>query len=381
MVLPDRDGNNIHDDALSRILVVDDQKANCDLLKRTLEPTYHVTSVNSGQAALDLLEKEPFDTVLLDIMLPKMDGLKVLEIIRSTPTTAHLPVILISALSESADIVRGLEMGANDYLTKPSSINVVRARVKTQVTLKRLIDEHKRVIAQLQAAKETRDRFFRLASHDLKAPLANIRMSEYILRDLMGTNPEGKQVLDMMVLTVENMQHVIAEFLDKAPLQSGQVEIKLAAVPVETTIRNVAAQHSAIAAKKNIRIKVGELPGVVMADARYLTQIMDNLASNAVKFSPGGTVITLWSERIENQVRINVADQGPGIPPNERHLLFTECGKLTPRPTGGESSTGLGLWSVKQLVTLQQGEVGVDCPPGGGSTFWITLPSLPFEQS
>jgi signal transduction histidine kinase len=117
------------------------------------------------------------------------------------------------------------------------------------------------------------------------------------------------------------------------------------------------------------------IPGVICADRQRTTQVLNNLLSNAIKYSPRGSTVTIWAENSEQSVHILVADQGPGIPAEERSRLFTQFGKLTTRPTEGENSTGLGLWIVKHLVTLQNGQVGVECPPEGGSIFWIELPA------
>ncbi len=146
------------------LLIVDDEPANLALLQRLFQPHYHVMSVTGGHAALALLVQAPFDLVLLDIMMPEMDGLQTLEVIRETPKTADLPVILVSALSEAQHVARGLQMGANDYITKPFELDVMTARVQTQLTLKQLQDERKRHIAELEAVGEMKDRFLQMAS-------------------------------------------------------------------------------------------------------------------------------------------------------------------------------------------------------------------------
>lgn len=357
------------------ILVVDDDEVNGDMLARILTPTYRVTCVEDGGDALAVLEKTAVDTVLLDIMLPGISGYEILQSIRQNPKTADIPVILISALNDASDVVRGLEEGANDYLSKPSPISVVRARVQTQVNFKRLMDEHKQVIEQLQEAQKMRDRLFSMASHDLKSPLSNIRMAEYLLRDLVQDNPIGQRVLNTIVSTVGNMQQVIEEFLDVAAFQSGKISLNLTSIPIEKAVIEVVMEYAIAAANKDIRIELGSLHGEVLADAPRLRQILNNLISNAIKYSPPDSPVWIWSETGDGCVRINIADHGKGIPAEEKHLLFQEFSKLSTRPTADESSTGLGLWIVKHLVSLHNGEVGVDCPPDGGSIFWFTLPS------
>jgi signal transduction histidine kinase len=357
-----------------RILVVDDDTISLELLRRIFEPEYRVTCVDSGGAALEALGREQFDAVLLDVMMPDISGLEVLRRIREHSPLSDLPVILVSVLDAASDIVNGLKLGASDYLPKPFDVNEALARVNTHVKLKRLMDERNRTIAQLEASDKMRDYLFQIASHDLKAPLTNLSMAEFVLRELVGDHPTGKQVLDTMMMTIENMQTVISDFLDMAACQSGQIKFNIECLSVERAIREVVTQYQMAAQKKNIKLETRALDGGVFADKARLAQIIGNLVSNALKYSPPGATVTIWTERLLKVVRVNVADEGPGILPEERDLLFKEFSKLSARPTADESSTGLGLWIAKQLTTLQNGAIGVDSPEESGSVFWIELP-------
>lgn len=358
------------------LLIVDDEPANISLLKRLFEPHYRVMSVMSGQDALDLLAQAPFDLVLLDIMMPDMNGIETLSHIRSKSNTADLPVILVSALSEVDDIVRGLQLGANDYITKPVEIDLMLARVQTQLTVKRLQDERKQHIAELQDAHQMKDSFLQMASHDLKGPLGNIGMSQFLLRRIVADHAEGLELLDMIEDVVENMEHVIKDFLDSAALQSGKLDIQLENITVEEIVYDILGQYKLTAQKKEIELQAPAVPGIMSADRQRIAQVLNNLVSNAIKYSPRGSIVTVWAEETHGVVRILVADQGPGIPVEERSRLFTQFGKLSTRPTEGENSTGLGLWIVKHLVSIQNGQVGFDCPHEGGTIFWIELPAV-----
>lgn len=356
------------------ILIVDDAASNRQLLTSMFEAHYRVNECGSGQDALDMLKTELFDVVILDIMMPGMNGLDVLKKIRARQETHDLPVILISAMSDSRDVVRGLKMGANDYITKPIDVNIVMARVSTQITLKHLLDERKATITEMERAHEMRERLFMMASHDLKGPLANIRMSEYLLRAHSKDNPKALTVLDNMLMTVTTMQNVIEDFLDKAVLDSGQLNLAIDCVPVERVLWDTTMQYNLLALKKSITLEMGEMVGAVKADEARLRQILSNMLTNAIKFSPPGSTVRLWSAVKESMVRIYVSDEGPGVPTDERDRLFTEFGRLSTQPTGGESSTGLGLWIVKRLVDMHAGQVGAEFPGEGGAVFWVSLP-------
>lgn len=360
------------------ILIADDEPVNRLLLTRVLSPRCHVSEAGDGAQTLELLENQVFDLVLLDIMMPEITGLEVLEHMRARPGTMDVPVILISALSDTRDVVHGLRMGANDYVGKPFDIDVVSARVDTHIKLKRMMDVQKQAIAELEAAQQMKDRLFRIASHDLKSPLANVRMAETLLRGFVNSDPTALDILDTLNSTVQHMNDVIEEFLDVAASQSAGIDIHIEPVNLQEVILNVVAQYSLIAEKKDIALQVQELPGAVLADPARLAQVLSNLVSNAIKYSPPRTTVSIWLEFPDGRVRTCIADQGPGIPADERARLFTEFGRLSNRPTGGESSTGLGLWIVKHIVTLQNGTVGVECPPEGGSIFWVEFPAAIF---
>lgn len=358
-----------------RILVVDDDITNRILLENVLERFYAVLSVDSGHAALEVLASESFDTVLLDIMMPGLNGLQTLERIRATPHTASLPVIMVSALADSTDVVKGLKLGANDYITKPIDVNITLARVKTQITLKRLLDEREHSITQLNTAQEIRDRLFRVATHDLKNPLANIRMAEHVLREAVSHNALANQIMDTVMLSVDAMQSVIDDFLDVMVLQSGKMGLKPECVDLGKVVHNTVLQYQLAAERKDITINLNNVDGMIRADYSRMLQVVSNLISNAVKYSPAGSTVSIWTEHLGDRVRLSIADQGPGIPPKERHLMYTEFGKLTPRPTGQENSTGLGLWIVKHLVEIMGGKIDAEFPPDGGSIFWVELPT------
>ncbi|HEX2622286.1 MAG TPA: response regulator, partial [Phototrophicaceae bacterium] len=209
------------------ILAVDDEPANLALLERALCPNYRVIGVSNGYRALELLALAPFDLVLLDIMMADMDGIQTLERIRSNPETADLPVIIISALVDTCSLTRALEKGANDYLTKPIDIEVTRARVQTQTRLKFLEDERKRAFQRLEETQQLKDSFLRIASHDLKGPIHNIRMVASLMQRSASKIPDGMVLLEALETSTSVMETMIEDFIDLAVLQTGELNLKL----------------------------------------------------------------------------------------------------------------------------------------------------------
>ncbi|MBC7869426.1 MAG: response regulator, partial [Chitinophagaceae bacterium] len=337
---------------------------------------YITHSANSGAEGLRLLGEHPIDIVLLDIMMPQISGLEVLKIIRESTEYADLPVLLISGLAETDDITKGLRLGANDYITKPFDIDIIRARVKTQGEVKRLNDERKLLITSLKAANHMKDHLMRIASHDLRNPLNNLQILNQLLRSFAADNPEMNGYLDLARDSINLMKEFIQQFFESEVLRDNAMDVKKESVSLEVLLDRVTKQHILIAEKKNIWLETRAVSGHVLADSARLLQVLSNLVSNAIKYSPQGSTIQVRSVESEGIMRVEVVDQGAGIPADERNHLFQPFAKLSTRPTDGESSMGLGLWIVKQLMTLQQGDVGVECPTEGGSVFWITLPAI-----
>ena len=359
-----------------RILIVEDDHASRELLRVMLSYNHEVQTAHNGETALKMLREQPFDLVLLDIMMSGINGLDVLRTLRQDTSTRDLPIILVSALTDSDVIVEGLEAGASDYIQKPIDPSVLVARVRTQLKLKHLMDEQEKYIEKLERAERLRLQFTQIASHDLKNPLHNLSIAATLLKDELGDDPRVEQILSVLDLTVENMHHIIEDFLDVVAIQTNTISIKSGVLNLVDVINNVVTQYEIAAQEKQIRLEIGSHEGQVMADSARMVQMVSNLVSNAIKYSPLRSTVTLWTEVHGNTVRLCVQDEGPGVPEGERDKLFTEFGKLSTRPTANEPRTGLGLWIVKHLMQKQGGKVGATFPKDGGSIFWLELPAV-----
>jgi len=368
------------DDQAPHILIVDDEPINRALLRRLLEKNYQISEAEDGFTALESIREHDYDLVLLDIMMPRMNGLDMLVTLREDYASTDLPVILVSALRDSQHIVRGLEAGANDYIPKPIDSGIVKARVITQLKAKQAFDIQRKAYLELQRADVLKNKLLSIASHDLKSPLSSIFMAESLLRHLTDPNdPTASSVLDTMRKTLDNMNNIINEFLDMAALQNGKIKVDIQPIDLSSTIDEVISQYELPSREKGSVIIMGDTEEYVMADLVRLQQVLSNLISNALKYSPLNSEIRVEVIAGDKMHTIQVIDQGPGIPEDERDLLFTEFAKLSTRPTGEESSTGLGLWIVKQMVKMMNGDVGVTCPESGGSIFWVKLPVMDLD--
>jgi signal transduction histidine kinase len=357
-----------------RLLVVDDEAVNLQLLKRLFEATCTIDTAMNGHEALQFLDQNSYDVVLLDIMMPKMSGLDVLKLIRASADLSELPVILISALNDNEEVARGIRLGANDYITKPVDMDIVQARASTQIKIKQLRDERAQMIQHLQAANEMKARMMQVASHDLKNPLNNLQLLTQLIRNNLDDHAKIDKLLTMQESSLEAMLHVITDFLDSSI--SSQIHVTMRPLDSSSIVRQVLNQYSVAAHNKQISLETDTLEGVVLADNNRLLQVVGNLLSNAIKYSPKGGRVRLGTEINGKLWRLVLRDSGTGVLEEEQEFLFKPFSKyaISTKPTAGEASTGLGLWIVYEMMRLQSGSVGMYNHPEGGACFWIELP-------
>lgn len=352
----------------SRLLVVDDIKVNRDLISLQLERHgYEVVQAESGAEALEKVESEKIDLILLDIRMPEMDGIEVLRRLRKTHSALNLPVIMVTAESLTETTVEALQAGANDYLVKPIDITAAIARIESQLNL-----------AHMAAIK---DDIVHFASHDLKKPLMIMLDIAQVMRDQLqpgqSVSDDNLELLDMLLKTGNNMQDVISGFLDQEVLRQDTELRNFKPLDINKIILRSAASNIDYAALKEISLNNNLTPDLplVAANEFRLLQILDNLIGNAMKFCPKGSAVEVLTKVEDNKVFIEVIDNGPGLAENDFNKLFIKHAKLSNQPTGSETSSGVGLALCKQLVKLDEGAIGARNNPDGGATFWVSLPT------
>ncbi|HYM48635.1 MAG TPA: response regulator [Burkholderiaceae bacterium] len=361
----DRDAST---DNPGRILIIDDAAAVSEVLALKLGREGFVTAVaRNAQSAGELLERDEFDVVLLDVQLPDGSGFDLLARIRQRHSLLDLPIIMISGFDQTSDVVAALRNGANDYITKPFDLGVALARVRTQLVLKRL--------------KQTNDRFMRIASHDLKKPLlVMLDAARHLQTNYpVGTalDQDAQAVLATLIDSGEFMQHIIADLLELRALNDRRAHVSKLPTDFGAIVRQAVVRNKAYALGKGAELRMEfehDLP-IIKADDTRIMQVLENLIGNAIKFGPAGNIITVRTRREHDRILCEVSDAGPGIPQNEMAQLFKEYARLSNLPTGGEKSSGLGLAICRELVTLHGGEIGAHNNPDGGSTFWFRLPA------
>jgi signal transduction histidine kinase len=352
----------------ARLLIVDDNEMNREVLVRRLtKQGYACVEAAGGREALDLIAVERFDVALFDIMMPEVSGLDALAKVRETHSLADLPVIMVTAKTQRDDVVAALELGANDYVTKPIDFPVLLARVKTHLELHRL--------------SALKDEFLAIASHDLKNPLTEVLGVASLVEALVppGTPmPEKLHALvGSMKKSARRMQTIIEDFLDFQALEGGSLALHKEAVDLRAVAQEVVDANATYAAHKQVRLHLEAADVRLQADAGRLTQVVQNLVDNALKYGlPEGDAYVRVGQ-VDGQARVEVQDCGPGLREEDLGRVFDKYVRVGSLPTGGEKSSGLGLNICKQLVELHGGQIGVHNNAGGGATFWFTLPLEP----
>jgi len=355
------------------ILVVDDQPANIQVVGSALGKLGHeIIPASDGPTALRRLALRQPDLILLDLLMPEMDGCEVCRKLRENPAWRDIPVIFLSAADDKGFIVRALESGGVDYITKPFNQAELISRVRTQLALKSARD-------RLKQLAEDKDELLGILAHDMKNCLGGLQMSSQLLLDRLvrAKNADDRtlQLTNNIAQSSSQLLAFVKEFLANAAADHG-FTIKQSEINLAEAVTTATREYEEAARRKQLEIATNfSAEGTtVLADASALDQVLDNLLSNALKFSSPGTSIIVSVTTTPAYAECRIQDHGPGFTADDKPKMFRRYVRLSARPTGGEPSTGLGLSIVRKLVKAMNGELICDSVPGQGATFTIRLP-------
>ncbi|MFO1459120.1 MAG: hybrid sensor histidine kinase/response regulator [Verrucomicrobiota bacterium] len=364
----------------SVILVVDDVPQNIQVVGTLLrESGYSVMPATSGTAALQRVQKKVPDLVLLDLMMPDMDGVEVCRHLKADPVTREIPVIFLTASNEMNHLVQALESGAVDYVTKPFNPPELLARVKTHLELKHSRDVILRYSEALRALNDEKNEFMGIAAHDLRNPLSAIQgYAELVkedadaagLREISANGGRIHAAADRMVRMVQNL-------LDANRIERGEFQLNKTPADLAVLASSVVESHRARAGAKQqtLHWDGGGGPAPVVVDPVATLQVLENLVSNALKYSPPGKHVWVRIRTEAGSVRCEVRDEGPGLNEEDQKRLFGKFARLSAKPTGGEQATGLGLSIVKRMVEAMRGRVWCESEAGRGASFVVAFPA------
>lgn len=363
------------DTPAARILVVDDQETNLRVLGDMMGHLgFDIVPALDGEQALRRLGSRPVDLILLDLLMPGLDGFEVCRRIRANVAWTDIPIIFLSAADDKSLIVRALETGGVDYITKPFNAAELLSRVRTHLALKTARD-------RLRQLAEDKDELLGILAHDLKNHLGGMLMSVQLLNEkAQSINDARFQRMGANILRAsDQMLSFVKEFLANSEADHGR-PLKFQPVCIPDVAEAVVQRHAEHARLKDIKL-IHEQSGeaaLVDADRAALEQVLDNLVSNALKFSPPGkTVRVLVGPAADGRGEVRIADEGPGFTEQDKQQIFRRYRRLSARPTAGEPSTGLGLSIVKKLVQDMRGDIRLESEPDRGATFILTFGTAP----
>ena len=362
-----------------KILIVDDVMSNVLLLKVLLtNEKFAIATASNGRQALEQVEKENPDLVLLDVMMPDMSGFEVAQHLKSNPNTADIPIIFLTALSSTADIVKGFQVGANDFISKPFNKEELIIRVTHQISLvaaKRLILSK---TEELQRTIAGRDKLYSVIAHDLRSPMGSIKMVLNMLILNLPSEKIGAEMYELLTManqTTEDVFSLLDNLLKWTKSQIGKLNVVYQDVDLVEVTDGVIEIFSMVASLKKIRIhEMKPEKMMVNADIDMLKTVVRNLLSNAIKFSKENSEVLVKMEEVDGMAVVSVQDYGCGISEEgQKKLLHTDT-HFSTFGTNNEEGSGLGLLLCKDFVVKNGGKLWFTSKEGEGSIFSFSIP-------
>lgn len=363
------------------VLAVDDQEANIRLVGTVLSQAgYDVIPAFNGEQALRRIQTRVPDLILLDMRMPGMDGFELAERLRKEPRTANVPIIFLTAANEREVLVKAFAKGAVDYITKPFVAEELIARVHAHVELKLARDHLERLVRE-------REEIAALVAHDLKNPLSSIRFSAQLLQRGNGASSEANaERTDSLVGLIQDAAthglKQIQRYLEKRADIELRRRMNIVPVPLHDALLFACKRFRIQAEARGMPFECENFTDVsIMADPEALGQVLDNLVSNALKYSPAGSPVTvLMGSGSTGHARMAVMDRGDGVSADKQKQLFRRFVRLNADQPPSES-TGLGLALAKQDVDQMGGSMWYEDRPGGGAAFILELPLADIEPA
>ena len=357
-------GESAQDEHVTTILAVDDNPMNLGVISEHLKQhNYRIIVARDGESALERAEYGRPDLILMDVLMPGIDGFETCRRLKEMETLRDIPVIFMTALSETADKVNAFQAGGVDYIPKPFQQDELLARIQTHLELRRQRIALERKNQQLQDLEQLRDDLVHMMVHDLRSPLWCIHGYLEVLRDTEDNmSPDGKEMVKELIASSGQLLEMVSSMLDVSKLESGAVELCLESVDLVQVARTIFAKYEPLCRTREMWIDVPEgwTEGRVEADVCLITRVIGNLISNAVKFTPESNgVIRVSFEQVNEMMRVCVSDNGYGIPKANRAMLFEKYGQVVSLKTSMRKySTGLGLPFCKLAVESHGGTIG-----------------------
>ncbi len=362
------------------ILVVDDSQASLDLIKSILDaPDLRIATALSGKTALKKVRANPFDLILLDIVMPEIDGFQVMETLKKHNDTKDIPVIFITAKNDEKNTIKGFKAGAMDYVTKPFNESELVARIRNHLELKRSKENLVRAKDEAEKGSRIKSEFLANMSHEIRTPISGILGVVDLLK---GTKLDKEQegYLQIIESSTDLLLTIINDILDLSKIEAGKMTLEEIPFDLQKNLEDVMALFKSKTREKGLYLKLDvdeRIPPVLKGDTVRIKQIFMNLISNAIKFTKKGGVTVKVSVKKQDEAHVTllgeVIDTGIGIDDESREKLFKAFSQADVSTTRKHGGTGLGLAISRNLVRMMSGYIGVESQPAKGSDFYFTI--------
>ena len=345
-----------------KILVVDDNATNIAILEEVLGDIYQLRTAASGEQALTtLLDFQP-DVVLLDIMMPGIDGYETCRRIRANPANNNIKVIMVSAKAMVSERLKGYEAGADDYITKPFEEDELLAKVRVYLRLK-----------SVEEVDQLKSNLLTLLNHETRTPLNGILQPlELLMSDTAVDAEVRKMCLDLVNKSAERLHQLFEKVLKLCAMKAGKWDFKFAMADLSEIVAKAADDVAALASEREVKIDYDAAQAIAHVDAKEMKFLITSLLDNAIRFSPPGGHVVVDVCADPGNLRLNVSDQGDGIDPNHLDQLFEEFNESA--VTHHAEGQRLSLAIARQVAMAHEGTIKVDSQKGAGTTFTVELP-------
>jgi len=361
----------------SIILVVDDSMQNLKLLGNMLKDrNYQIALAKNGREALDIAPEIMPSLILLDIMMPEIDGYKVCDELKKNSKTKNIPVIFLTAKTSKEDIIKGFKVGGVDYITKPFNQDELMMRIQTHLELKGAHDKIQTQAEELRESNATKDKMFSVISHDLRAPLGGIKsMMDIIFEDRANNKEISDRSLQSLKTAADQTYNLLENLLYWSRKQRDKLDFHPELINLFDLVEENLELMNSLANNKNISV-INDVSSdlTAYADNNMIKTIIRNLINNAIKFSNKDGKIRIYSKANKDTVFLNIEDNGVGIDEENLKKIQDKKQFFTTYGTGREKGSGLGLNLCFDFAKRNNGDLAINSTKGEGSTFTLSLP-------
>jgi signal transduction histidine kinase len=363
-----------------KIIIVDDNIENLNTLKNIMKNQYEVYPCPSALKMFDLLEHIKPDLILLDVEMPEMNGYESAKKLKDNNKFREIPIIFLTSMNDAKSEIKGLNIGAVDYIHKPFAAPLLLRRIETHLALIKHQQEAQKASLEAQNASRAKGEFLSHMSHEIRTPLNAIIGMINIAANIDDIN-KIKYCLNKADNASKHLLNIINNILDLSKIEADKFELSASEFNLEEMLMNIFNVVNVRAEEKNLNLSVNinkNVPSFIISDELRLSQVILNLVNNAIKFTPEKGTIVMSAEKLEDTdsditLRLEVADSGIGISKEQQERLFTSYGQADNNISKNFGGTGLGLVISKRIVELMQGRIWIESEFNKGSKFIFTI--------